>query len=83
MSNKYNGLLKILGSRLSETRKTQEENEKLREEIQSFKIALNKKEGDITLLIKKIKEIRARQRTKVTEHSSVFILLLIIILRNM
>lgn len=57
--------MKILELRLSEIRKTHEENEKLKEEIQLTNVKLNNYEDDISILLKRIKEVRTKKKMKV------------------
>lgn len=65
MSAKYDGLLKILELRLSDIRRSHEENEKLIEEIQALKSKLGNYEKKILCLMKKLKDIRTKKKIKV------------------
>lgn len=65
LSRKYNGLLKILEMRLSEIRNRHEENEKLKEDIQSMEVKLKKYKDEISILLKRFKDMKTKKKMKV------------------
>lgn len=66
MYAKYNGLLRILELRLSDIQKAHEENENLKANIQKKQFQFNNQADDISILLRKIKELKTKKRAKVT-----------------
>ncbi|XP_018577281.1 uncharacterized protein LOC108915668 [Anoplophora glabripennis] len=61
----HNGLLKILELRISDVRRYQEENAKLKQEVENLKASLESHNDQISKLLEKNKELKYRKNNKI------------------
>ncbi|KAJ8943758.1 hypothetical protein NQ318_011970 [Aromia moschata] len=61
----YNGLLKILEMRVSDVRKYQEDNARLKQEMESVKVHLQNYEEEISRLSEKLENVKSKKNDKI------------------